>query len=208
LAWVIQRSEELFPEWEKWAEEISYGPKGGFYLYESKPAPPKPVGAKVSMYGIMDKIGLAHENGIRRSIGTALMKWMDSSPGRAESFEKLELKFKKDAFGCQNCGNCILGEMEYVCPMTCPKNLRNGPCGGPLNGMCEVTPEQPCIWVSVYERAKAHGTIDHLRTFIPARKRELANTSSYINFYLGRDNRPEHMTPLVQITNGKAKIGV
>ncbi len=208
LSWVIERSEELFPEWEKWAEEISYGPKGGFYLYESKPAPPKPVGAKVSMYGVLDKLGLAHENGIRRSIGKAVMKWMDSSPSRAESFEKMELKFKQDAFGCQNCGNCILGEMEYVCPMTCPKNLRNGPCGGPLNGMCEVTPEQPCIWVSVYERAKAHGTIDHLRTFIPARKRELANTSSYINFYLGRDNRPEHMTPLVQISNGKPKIGV
>ncbi len=112
---------------------------------------------------------------------------------------------KYNLFGCQACGNCVLGEMEYVCPMTCPKNLRNGPCGGPLNGMCEVTPEQPCIWVSVYERAKARGTIDELRTFIPARNRALSNTSSYINFYLDRDNRPEHQHPLVQITSSGAR---
>ena len=45
--------------------------------------------------------------------------------------------------------------MEYVCPMTCPKNLRNGPCGGTLNGQCEVIPEQACIWVEVYKRAQA-----------------------------------------------------
>jgi hypothetical protein len=90
--------------------------------------------------------------------------------------------------------------MEYVCPMTCPKNLRNGPCGGPLNGMCEVTPEQPCIWVAVYERAKLRGHIDELKTYLPPRVRELAGTSSYINFFLDRDSRPEHPAPLVQIS--------
>ncbi|MEI9811142.1 MAG: methylenetetrahydrofolate reductase C-terminal domain-containing protein [Acidobacteriota bacterium] len=200
-------AKNFIPSGEKWAAEIAYGPKGGFYLYESKPTPPKPVGAKVAMFGVMDKLGLAHEDGIRRSIGKAVMKWIDSSPSRAESFEQMELSFKKDAFGCQNCGNCILGEMEYVCRW-CPKNLRNGPCGGPLNGMCEVTPEQPCIWVSVYERAKAHGTIDHLKTFIPARRRDLSNTSSYINFYLDRDNRPENAKPLVQISGGEPKVNV
>jgi methylenetetrahydrofolate reductase (NADPH) len=66
--------------------------------------------------------------------------------------------------------------------------------------MCEVTPEQPCIWVSVYQRAKSRGKVDELMTYIPPRKRELANTSSYINFYLGRDNRPENAQPLIQIT--------
>jgi len=200
LRWVIERSEEIKDRWEEFAEEISYGPKDGFYLYESKPAPPKPRGAKVAMYDVLNSLGLAHKPGLRRSIGTAVMKFFDASPSRAEALEQAELSFKKDAFGCQACGNCVLGEMEYVCPMTCPKNLRNGPCGGPLNGMCEVTPEQPCIWVGVYERAKARGSLDELKTFIPARNRDLANTSSYINFYLGRDNRPENAQPLVQIS--------
>jgi methylenetetrahydrofolate reductase (NADPH) len=206
LRWVIERSEEIADRWEEFAEEIAYGPKGGFYLYETPKAPPKPRGAKVAMFEVLDKIGLAHQDGIRRSIGKAVMSWIDASPRRAEAFEKLELKFKQDAFGCQNCGNCVLGEMEYVCPMTCPKNLRNGPCGGPFNGMCEVTPEQPCIWVSVYERAKAMGRIEHLKTFIPARNPALSNTSSYINFYLGRDSRPENFKGLIQIENGKAKL--
>jgi hypothetical protein len=96
--------------------------------------------------------------------------------------------------------------MEYVCPMTCPKNLRNGPCGGPLNGMCEVTPEQPCIWVSVYERAKVRGHIDELKVYIPPRRRELAGTSSYINFFLNRDSRPENQQPLVQIGTSSTSV--
>jgi methylenetetrahydrofolate reductase (NADPH) len=205
LRWVIERSEEIKDNWQEYAEKIAYGPSNAYYMYESQPAPPQPRGAKVAMYDVLNSLGLAHEDGLRRTIGTAVMKFFDASPSRAEALEKAELSFKKDAFGCQACGNCVLGEMEYVCPMTCPKNLRNGPCGGPLNGMCEVTPEQPCIWVSVYERAKARGKIDELKTFIPARNRDLANTSSYINFYLGRDNRPENAKPLVQISQLKSK---
>jgi len=31
--------------------------------------------------------------------------------------------------------------------MNCPKNLRNGPCGGVrANGHCEVRPEMKCVW--------------------------------------------------------------
>ena len=42
-----------------------------------------------------------------------------------------------------------------TCPMNCPKNLRNGPCGGVrLNGKCEVKPEMDCVWVKGYERAQ------------------------------------------------------
>ncbi len=37
---------------------------------------------------------------------------------------------KVPMFGCQSCGNCVLEYTEYVCPQTCPKSLRNGPCGG------------------------------------------------------------------------------
>jgi hypothetical protein len=36
--------------------------------------------------------------------------------------------------------------------MNCPKNLRNGPCGGVrANGNCEVKPDMRCVWVEGFE---------------------------------------------------------
>ena len=125
---------------------------------------------------------------------------MDHHPSAAHALERAEYAFKSSAFGCQACGNCVLGLMEYVCPMTCPKNLRNGPCGGTLNGQCEVFPDKPCVWVKVYERAQAADRIEELKIYIPPRDRSLEGTSSYINYYLDRDSRPEHPQPLVTIT--------
>ena len=92
-------------------------------------------------------------------------------------------------FGCQACGNCVLGHMEYVCPQTCPKQMRNGPCGGTHLGRCEVV-DQPCIWVGVYERARAAGRIAALKAYIPPPDRSLQGTSSWINYFLERDSRP------------------
>ncbi len=58
-------------------------------------------------------------------------------------------------FNCQMCGQCILHSTGMTCPMNCPKNLRNGPCGGVReDGHCEVIPERPCIWVQAWERSQ------------------------------------------------------
>jgi hypothetical protein len=54
-------------------------------------------------------------------------------------------------FDCQMCGQCVLSSTGMSCPMNCPKQLRNGPCGGVrANGHCEVTPEMPCVWVQAF----------------------------------------------------------
>jgi hypothetical protein len=51
-------------------------------------------------------------------------------------------------FDCQMCGQCALSSTGMSCPMNCPKNIRNGPCGGVrANGHCEVKPEMRCVWV-------------------------------------------------------------
>jgi hypothetical protein len=35
--------------------------------------------------------------------------------------------------------------------MNCPKNIRNGPCGGVrADGNCEVKPDMRCVWVEGY----------------------------------------------------------
>ena len=33
-------------------------------------------------------------------------------------------------FDCRMCGRCVLSSTGMSCPMNCPKQLRNGPCGG------------------------------------------------------------------------------
>ena len=55
-------------------------------------------------------------------------------------------------FDCQMCGQCVLSSTGMSCPMNCPKNLRNGPCGGVrANGNCEVKPDMKCVWVEAFE---------------------------------------------------------
>jgi hypothetical protein len=55
-------------------------------------------------------------------------------------------------FDCQMCGQCALSSTGMSCSMNCPKNLRNGPCGGVrANGHCEVKPEMKCVWVQAWE---------------------------------------------------------
>jgi methylenetetrahydrofolate reductase (NADPH) len=198
IRWIIQRSEELAPRWEELAEEISYGDKRGFYMYEgSKPEPKK----REWTQPLFDLLEPANWPGFVRKPLTGILGWVDHHPGLAKAMEDAEFAFKKPVFGCQACGNCVLGLMEYVCPMTCPKNMRNGPCGGTFNGQCEVTPEKPCIWVAVYDRAQAAHRVDELKTYIPPRNRALEGTSSYINYLLNKDSRPEHPQPLISIGN-------
>ncbi len=67
-------------------------------------------------------------------------------------------------FDCQMCGQCALSATGMSCPMNCPKQLRNGPCGGVRpNGNCEVKPEMPCVWVEAWEgsRRMRHGDAIH-----------------------------------------------
>ncbi|MCP4141814.1 MAG: hypothetical protein GY755_16325 [Chloroflexi bacterium] len=94
-------------------------------------------------------------------------------------------------FDCQMCGQCILHSTGMVCSMNCPKNLRNGPCGGVrLNGHCEVKPEQACVWVKIYEGSiaspKYGGEIMWLQ---PPVNRTLQDTSSWVNLLHGIDQK-------------------
>jgi hypothetical protein len=64
----------------------------------------------------------------------------------------MERQVKGLLFDCQMCGQCALSSTGMSCPMNCPKNLRNGPCGGVrANGHCEVKPEMKCVWVKAWE---------------------------------------------------------
>ena len=84
----------------------------------------------------------------------------DSWPVRV--FTDFERAIKGWLFGCRMCGNCILQETAFVCPMTCPKGLRNGLCGGASPDHCEVDPSRPCTWYMIYRRAERLGRVDRL----------------------------------------------
>jgi len=75
--------------------------------------------------------------------------------------------------------------------MTCPKNLRNGPCGGVrTNGHCEVYPDMRCVWVEAYERTKKMPIYGHEMSFLqPPVNRRLEGTSAWINMLTGVDKK-------------------
>ena len=108
---------------------------------------------------------------------------------RAIGYERLEKPFalaernvKGLLFDCQMCGQCVLSSTGMSCPMNCPKNLRNGPCGGVReNGNCEVKPEMKCVWVAAYEGSgRIPGGIDKIREFQVAVDRRLQGHSSWL----------------------------
>ncbi len=59
---------------------------------------------------------------------------------------------------CRACGQCVLNYTGGICPVAyCAKSLLNGPCGGAMDGKCEVDSERDCIWLKIYERLKRQG---------------------------------------------------
>ena len=197
IRWIIERGKELAPQWEELAKEFTYAPKTAFYMYEpGKAAETKPVGfmdrAKTSFYRHFLSPTNVREGGLVDKVAKAITDWIDRRPGLSQKLERAEFAFKSPAFGCQSCGNCVLPDMEYVCPQTCPKQLRNGPCGGTFNGQCEVIPEQKCVWVKVYDRAKDANELESLKVYIPAPDRSLKGTSAWVNYFLNKDSRPGH----------------
>ncbi len=189
IRWIMKRAETLAPRWEALAEEFPYAPKRAFYLYSS---PSAPAAKRSFIPQLLDALGrlfpVDRDGKLRRSL-TSIFSSIDKHPAVSHALERAEFAIKSPLFGCQACGNCVLGHMQYVCPQTCPKNLRNGPCGGTSMGQCEVV-DKPCIWISVYERAKSEGRVVELTTYIPPPNRALKGTSSWINYFLNRDSRP------------------
>ena len=103
----------------------------------------------------------------------------------------VEKAMKEPVWDCRMCGQCILHSTGMSCPMRCPKNLRNGPCGGVLqNGNCEVLPDLPCVWVQAWNGArKLPVWRDHLEHVQPPMDWRLQETSSWENRLTGRDRR-------------------
>jgi len=95
-------------------------------------------------------------------------------------------------FNCQDCGDCSLFDCQYMCPgANCKKNQRNGPCGGSRGPLCESA-DVPCMWYRAYHRAKKAGKLrEFLKRDLVLRDQSLQGTSSWANFFTGRDHSAE-----------------
>ena len=55
-----------------------------------------------------------------------------------------------------------------VCPLArCSKQLFNGPCGGSVEGRCEINPEMACAWQLIIDRLSKFGALDRLEMIYP-----------------------------------------
>jgi len=85
-------------------------------------------------------------------------------------------------FDCRMCGSCVLSSTGMSCPMNCPKQLRNGPCGGVrADGNCEVKPEMRCVWVEAWRGAeRIPGGLDAIQKVQPPVDRRLEGSSAWL----------------------------
>jgi methylenetetrahydrofolate reductase (NADPH) len=201
---IIRQGEALASQWTDLVRHFDYPIADGFYYFEcdrdtglNRETPTKrqfrPLDAKVECtYGFSR---LFHK--LLFEPGKKLYGFMKGLSGRVAGtkieglFHKLEHLTKAVLFDCKDCGDCALIDVAYLCPMSqCPKNQRNGACGGSFEGWCEVYPgKKKCIYVRAYARLKKHGEELQLDNgIVPPCNWELYQTSSWINYYLGKDH--------------------
>ncbi len=226
VQYIVDKGEELSANWQDLVAELDYPQKNGFYYFEKdersglntdRPAA-RPSRRRVPL--IYRFTRLAHT--LLFNPGSVLFRMLrpvaaaiDRSPRGKRGFGRLEHLAKAALFGCQNCGDCALFDVAYVCPMSqCPKQQRNGPCGGSYEGWCEVYPgERRCIWVQAYDRLKAfhkEGSIEEV--LVPPCDWRLYETPSWLNFYLGRDHTARRLgieppAPREARLSGRSSVG-
>ncbi len=202
---VLGQAAEFAPNWRDLLDEFRHWPADGFYLYERDPEtglnlPRRSPGRSASRF--LPRYELAklihhlafEEDGplydFARRTCLALERTRLAGP-----LTTVEHVLKFLAFGCQNCGDCALADLLFLCPQAgCAKYLLNGPCGGSRDGWCEVYPgRRRCLYVRWYERAKKDGRLEDLKHgYVPPRNWALNNTSSWLNFFKKLDHHGGH----------------
>lgn len=204
VEYIIEKGEELSKDWMKFIPEFVYPMPDGFYYFEKDEdtglnsdrvanRKGRPLDAKVEFIYPLSNIVHA----LMLEPGTPLWKPMRAiakavdNTGFERPYHFVEHISKTILYDCKDCGDCALPDLAYVCPMSqCPKNIRNGACGGSYEGWCEVYPgKKKCAYVRAYSRLKSRGKEDYLdHDILPPWNHELNQTSSWINLYLGRDH--------------------
>jgi methylenetetrahydrofolate reductase (NADPH) len=200
VRYIIDKGEELSADWMNLISEFDYPQPNGFYYFEKDPNTGLNTNRPVNRTSLPADYPVGINYRLMRFLHHTfftpdknLFPPMSRYYNRVENPRKhaLEHIIKVIGNGCQDCGDCALLDMAYMCPMSeCPKNQRNGACGGSYNGWCEVYPnEKKCIWVKAYSMLKAYneeGELDN--SYLPPVNWDLYQTSAWYNYYTGRDH--------------------
>ena len=107
--------------------------------------------------------------------------------GLAPALHAAEQVIKRPLYGCQDCGDCSLPDIAFLCPESqCVKNQRNGPCGGSRDGECEVAGKD-CVWARAYDRLGGGDGRGVLRHPVTVQDHALRHSSSWANAVTGAD---------------------
>ncbi len=194
-------------DWKQFYREISFGRPDEFFYYPAEPGlgaadaeklySPSTVAKKRLRTNVLYAISKWTHNvmftrgSLLANLGARVSrnsKNPDQGPKTLRTIERLS---KALLFQCKDCGDCSLPDIAFLCPESqCAKNQRNGPCGGTLDGHCEVNGYGDCIWLRAYERLKSDGINDEviLKHAPVIQDQGLRGTSSWTNFWLGRDH--------------------
>jgi methylenetetrahydrofolate reductase (NADPH) len=201
IRFVLDTAEELEPDWGQHRTDVHFPVKDSWYLY-----PPTEIGScgakRVSLKpGRLSHTPLIHKfmhrllftpgTFISNIFGQFCLFCAKTRQGTA-FLRNIESGIKGFIFYCRMCGDCTLPESTYICPQAgCPKKLLNGPCGGSREKTCEVFPDRYCFWARVYNRVDQSTTLEDLSNlpYMPPKNWALDQTSSWINFYQGKDHK-------------------
>jgi len=108
----------------------------------------------------------------------------------------MERVVKGFLFDSNMCGSCTLTATGMVCPMNCPKSIRNGPCGGVRDdGNCEVKPDMRCVWMDAYEGSLRMKHGERIREFQPPVDHRLHGSSAWLREVRGIVDDPGQGPP-------------
>jgi methylenetetrahydrofolate reductase (NADPH) len=132
---IIEKGEELLPNWQDEVAKFDFPQKGGFYYFnkdektglntdEEAPRTSRPVvPLNYKFSRLMHNVCFEPKGAL-----FGLMTGMSKSADKGGFFRFMEHMSKVALFECMDCGDCALTDVAYVCPMSqCPKNQRTAP---------------------------------------------------------------------------------
>lgn len=205
VEYILDKGEELSANWRDYVREFDYPQPDGFYYFAKDEQTGLNSDQPVNRAQLPLDAPVGVMNAFMRGMHSLLfvpnkrlfpvMRGMYRAAEGKKRTEKtlrgLEHLAKVVMLDCKDCGDCAIFDVGYLCPMSqCPKNQRNGACGGSLNGWCEVYPQKKkCVWVRAYARLKKYRQEASLEfPAVPPANWDLYQTSSWSNYFLGKDH--------------------